>query len=280
MKWEDKISKEVVLINIDKLVKSPLNPREFLGNIEELTDTVIDDGVIEPLIVREHPEREGIYEVLCGWRRCIAASRAGYKKVPCRIANVSNEEALILIGIEDIQKEELLPYERGKLYQKMLDELGLSHRQLGAKLGIPAKTIEHYLWLLRLPDDIAKEVRLAAGQFESPLKTFTLTKAEAIIGLPERLQRYFYEKIRTEGMTRDELRKQVRLIKELLAQKGTVDVKKIIEYLENPPEVEKRIYKLTIELPEEVPREKIKEIVLIVEENGVKEIRIPFKVKK
>jgi len=280
MKWEDKISKEIVLIDIDKLVKSPLNPREFLGNIEELTDTVIDDGVIEPLIVREHPEREGIYEVLCGWRRCVAASKAGYKKVPCRIANVSNEEALILIGIEDIQKEELLPYERARLYRKMLEELELSDRELAAKLGVPRATIQNYLFLFKLPEEIAQNVRPAAGQFESQLKAFTLTKAYAIVGLPESLQRYFYDKIRSEGMTRDELRKQVRIVRELLAQKGMVDSRKIIEYLENPPAAEEKYSKITIELPEEVPKEKIREIILIVEENGTREIRIPFKVRK
>jgi len=275
MTWEEKISREVELIDIDKLEKSPLNPREFLGNIEELTDTVVDDGVIEPLIVRPIPNKDGCYEILCGWRRFLAASNAGMKKVPCRIANVTDEEALFLIGIEDVQKEELQPYERAVLYQKMLDELGMSQRELSAKLGIPRQTIQHYLYLLRLPDDLAREVRPRLGTLESPQKTFTLLKAYTILNLPEKLQRYFYQKIRTVGMSEDEVSKKVKEAKRLLTSST---VEEVIEYLENPPVDEgPRPEKLVIELPENLPKEKVKEVILIVEENGTSEIHISLK---
>ena len=283
MDGEEKISKQIHFINTEKLVKSPLNPREYLGEIEELTDTVIESGIVEPLIVR--PRKDGKYEVLSGWRRAVAAIKAGLEKVPCRIADVDDNEALQIIALTDIQRQDLQPYERAILYKKMLDTYGISIDTLAARLGKSKGFLMSYLSILQLPEEIARDIKTKPSEHESPLTTLTVTKAEYLKGLPEHIQYKIYNYIKQKGILRDTLRKRVGIIKKYISEKGTITDNVLNSILEGTYEVEEketvggRPVHLVIE--NDIPTEHIKKVIIVIEYDGVvEEKEVKFRVVK
>ncbi len=148
-----KISEEIKNIEVSKLSKSKWNPRENYGQIEELGDTIAQDGIINPLIV---VERDGRYEVIVGERRRYAAEKLKMKTLPCRIAELSDKEIQMLIAIEEFQKEELNVIERAKLYSDMIRS-GWTQEDLAARVGLDQSSISNILSVLRLPEEYKED---------------------------------------------------------------------------------------------------------------------------
>src|SRR5215218_622462 len=143
--------------------------------LEELTQSIRANGVIQPIVVRKV---EGGYEIVAGERRWRAAQRAGLHKIPAAIKEVTDEKLLELALIENIQRQELNPIEEAAAYRKLIDTIGLTQEAVAEQVGKERSLIATSLRLLKLPDDIQKlieEEKLSAGYGRALLMTDDLT---------------------------------------------------------------------------------------------------------
>lgn len=150
------------LVHVTRIVPDPANVREQLGDLSELVASMRAHGVVQPLLVRPHPDRDDMYVIVMGHRRLEAAKLAGQQSVPVRVRyGLDRAESLELMLIENVHRRDLTPLEKAEA----LDELrnrGYSNPQISERTGIPSGSISHYLTLLEL--DEASQERIRAGQ--------------------------------------------------------------------------------------------------------------------
>lgn len=155
-----------LLADVDKIAPNPLQPRRSFdeAKIDELAASVREKGIIQPLVVRRNGNG---YELIAGERRLRAAVKAGLKEVPVVVREVSDNEALQLALIENLQREDLNPIEEASAYQCLQKEFNLSQEEIAVKVGKSRPAVANSMRLLLLPKEVQQEVaqgRLAAGQ--------------------------------------------------------------------------------------------------------------------
>jgi|BEDMetMinimDraft_2_1075160.scaffolds.fasta_scaffold00736_2 ParB family chromosome partitioning protein len=159
----------VSLLPIAHLVPSPFQPRQEAGleeeAIEELARSIAAHGILQPLLVRRDPAQSETYQIIAGERRWRAAQRAGLHEVPAIIRNVSDEEALIVAMIENLQRRDLDPIEEAEGYRRLLDEFALTQEALAEAVGKSRSHITNMLRLLKLPPEVRKALRAGTLSF-------------------------------------------------------------------------------------------------------------------
>ena len=177
---------------IDQIEPNPNQPRTVFdpARLQELAASIQANGIIQPLIVRKIGDK---YHLIAGERRWRASRLAGLKEVPIVIANLHDDRLLEVALIENIQREDLNPIEVAVAFEKLSNDLGLSHEEIGKRTGKDRTTITNMLRLLRLPGDV--QLLLAE-------KRLSMGHARAILGLPtEELQREVAEKAAAQGLS-------------------------------------------------------------------------------
>lgn len=157
--------REVLEIEISRIQPGRYQPRiEFDKEKQrELVDSIREKGVVQPVIVRA---ADGQFELIAGERRLRAAKELGWTKIPALIKNVSDEQALELAIIENIQRENLNPIEEAKAYSKLGNEFNLTQDEIAKKVGRNRVTVANAMRLLKLPVEIQDDVsrgRISAG---------------------------------------------------------------------------------------------------------------------
>ena len=155
-------------ISISNLVANKFQPRTYFDKekIEELAQSIRQNGLIQPIIVRPHSE-EGVYEIIAGERRCMAAQNAGLHEVPVVVLKINDVQALELAIVENIQREDLNVIEEAKGYDRLMKEFFYDHEKLADFMGKSRSHISNTLRLLTLPEEVIKMVdegKLTAGQ--------------------------------------------------------------------------------------------------------------------
>ncbi len=150
---------------IDKIRPNPRQPRTTIQKsaLEELAESIRRQGLIQPLVVRE--EGDG-YLLIAGERRWRAAQMAGLTTVPVVVKDVGDIGLLEMALVENIQREDLNPMEEAAAYRQLMDEAGLSQKDIARQVGKNRVTIANTLRLLSLPEDIQQDImegRLSAG---------------------------------------------------------------------------------------------------------------------
>lgn len=181
--------------SLDRLRLSKMVPIEFLrpggiqprrhfddNAIEALVESVREKGILQPLLVRRHPEHANSYEIVAGERRWRAAQRAGLPEVPVVIKELDDAEALEIALIENVQREDLTAIEEAEGYRRLMDEFEHTQEALAQAIGKSRSHIANLLRLLNLPASVKQMVNegaLSAGH------------ARALIGMdaPEELAR-------------------------------------------------------------------------------------------
>lgn len=141
----------ISMIAINKIDQSPHQARTELGNIEELMASIKEKGILQPIIVREKNKR---YEIIAGERRWIAAKNVGLKDVPCIEMNVSDNEAMELALIENLQRKDLDVFEEADGLNALADMYGYSHKQISEKIGKARSTITEIISISKIPKQI------------------------------------------------------------------------------------------------------------------------------
>ena len=141
---------------VDAIRRNPRQPREQFDakDLEELTASIREHGVIQPLIVL--PGTGGSYTLIAGERRLEAAKRAGLLTVPAILRQASDRELLELALIENIQRSELNPLEEAEAYRQLTEDFGLSHEEVASQVGKSRPAVSNTLRLLQLSDTVKK----------------------------------------------------------------------------------------------------------------------------
>lgn len=161
----DNDKEQLLEIDLDLIEPNSEQPRTRFSenNLEELTQSIRANGVVQPIIVRK---KGGRYEIVAGERRWRASQRAGLRKIPVVVKNVSDEKLLELALIENIQRQELNPIEEAKAYKNLVEKLGLTQEIIAERVGKNRTVITTALRLLKLPRDIqelVEEEKISAG---------------------------------------------------------------------------------------------------------------------
>ena len=149
------------MIPLEEIQPNPSQPRKAIGDLQELTDSVREKGVLEPLLVRFMPE-SGKYLIISGERRYLAARAAGLGELPCIEKDVDDAESLELALIENLQRKDLTPFEEAEGVQALASHFGLTHEEIAKKVGKSRPSITELLSLRSIPDEI-KALCIAKG---------------------------------------------------------------------------------------------------------------------
>lgn len=149
---------EYVQCDIDDLHPNQAQPRMHFSveELEELTQSIQEQGIIQPLLVRKNNLG---YEVIAGERRLRAARRAGLQRVPVVIREVSDAEVLELSLIENLQRQDLNPLEEAEAYHRLLTEHDLTQADIAERVGKKRPTIANMLRLRQLPEPVKQAIR-------------------------------------------------------------------------------------------------------------------------
>lgn len=166
----------------DRIDPNPEQPRQHIDpeRLSELAKSMIEQGVVQPLVVRRVGSR---YQIIAGERRWRAAREAGLAKIPVIVRQAEDRELLEIALVENIQREELNPIEEAGAYRRLITELGYSQEQVAARVGKDRSTVANLLRLLRLPREIrglVAEQKLSPGHAR-PLLTLDAPDAQVAI---------------------------------------------------------------------------------------------------
>jgi ParB family transcriptional regulator, chromosome partitioning protein len=141
-------------VDIDQIETNPYQPRKHFDPValEELARSVVEHGVVQPLVVVRHGEK---YQLIAGERRFRAARKAGLKRVPVVVKDpMAGSKALEIALIENVQREDLNPIEEAVAYQQLNQEFGMTQEEVAKKVGKERSTVANFLRLLKLPDRV------------------------------------------------------------------------------------------------------------------------------
>ena len=155
-------------ISINDLTRNQFQPRKNFSKerLEELTNSIKERGVIQPIIVRPSKSLAGKYEIIAGERRWIASQNAGLHEVPIVVLNVNDAKSLEFSIVENIQRQDLDPIEEARGYLRLIDDFDYNHDKLSKFIGKSRSYIANSLRLLSLPEEILLMVEhgnLSAG---------------------------------------------------------------------------------------------------------------------
>lgn len=142
-----------VMIPVDRIETNREQPRSDLGDISELSASIRQRGVLEPLIVRRLADTGG-YQLIAGERRLHAAIQAGLSEVPCIEYEASDQEALELALIENLQRKDLSAFEEAEGYKTLAEKYGYTHERISETIGRSRTTVTEALKLLAIPPAI------------------------------------------------------------------------------------------------------------------------------
>ena len=214
---------------IDQIEANPSQPRTVfdVAKLQELAASIQANGIIQPLIVRKIGDK---YHLIAGERRWRASRLAGLKEVPVVVADIDDNRVLEVALIENIQREDLNPIEVAVAFERLANDLGLSHEEIGKRTGKDRTSITNMLRLLRLP----VEVQLLVAE-----RRLSMGHARAIVGLPtDDLQRDVASQAATQGLS---VRQVEQIVQKLMKP---VEPKKVEEPAPIDPNVKAAIGEL------------------------------------
>ena len=193
---------KIVEIPIDKIVPNPYQPRVHFSkeSLEELSESIKEHGVIQPLTVRE---KDDTYELIAGERRLRASKLAGLKTVPAIINNMDDDASAVIALLENLQREDLDFIEEAAGYSNLLKEHGFTQKQLAGKLGKSQSTIANKIRLLKLPEKVrekAVENKLTERHTRALLK---LKDEELMLDVIEKIAKNELTVKRTETLIKE-----------------------------------------------------------------------------
>ncbi|HEX3586635.1 MAG TPA: ParB/RepB/Spo0J family partition protein [Candidatus Angelobacter sp.] len=168
---------------IDSIDANPYQTRRRINEaaMEELAESIRASGVVQPVVLRPGPN--GRFQLVAGERRWHASKRAGKTTIPAVIRQISNEQAMEITIIENLQREDLNPIEQAKAFERLSREFGLTQEQIASRTGKDRASIANFIRLLKLPEEL-----------QDALETGTLSFGHgkvllALAGFPEHLER-------------------------------------------------------------------------------------------
>tara|TARA_B100001996_G_scaffold259933_1_gene202259 strand:- start:176 stop:1024 length:849 start_codon:yes stop_codon:yes gene_type:complete len=159
---DNKINTNINKLPIANLVKNKFQPRKYFDkeNLEELSNSIKERGVIQPIIVRELKNNNDKYEIIAGERRWLAAQNAGLHEVPVVITEADDLKSLEFAIVENVQRHDLNPIEEANGYQRLIDDFKYDHEKVAKFIGKSRSHISNCLRLLTLPKEVVQLVEI------------------------------------------------------------------------------------------------------------------------
>jgi ParB family chromosome partitioning protein len=166
--FDDLVIRSEQILPIEKIYPGRFQPRQKFSSPElrELADSIGAHGVLQPILVRNHPDKAGAYEIIAGERRWRAAQLAKLHEVPIVLRNFSDAESLEIGLVENLQRENLSSLEEAEGYRRLVNEFNHSQDDIAKTLGKSRPYVSNIIRLLNLPDSIKEMLRagdLTAG---------------------------------------------------------------------------------------------------------------------
>jgi ParB family chromosome partitioning protein len=195
------------LVPLSEIEPDPRQPRSTMGELADLVASIRDKGVLEPLLVRKHPEagpgEEKAYRIISGERRFHAALEAGLFEVPVILLEVTDEEALEIALIENLQRKDLTPFEEAEGYRMLAERHEYTHEQIAESVGKSRPAVTETLALLQIPPRVRDAVQALGVTSKSVLLEILKARSEE-----EMIQ--LLERVASLGLSRDDLRRRSR----------------------------------------------------------------------
>ena len=219
------------MISITDIQKNPYQPRKEFDKekLDELAQSIKENGVIQPIIVRQSPVIG--YEILAGERRYRASLLAGLRSIPAVVKQLSDQEMMVQSIIENLQRENLNPIEEARAYESLVEK-GFTHAEIANKMGKSRPYISNSIRLLSLPEQILSEVE--NGKLSQ-------AHARSLVGLNKEQQDYFFQRIIEEDIS-------VRKLEALLTEKKQKKLQKNDHFIQNEEEQLKKLLGLDVEI--------------------------------
>ena len=153
---DTKVNSNVNKLSVSDLVRNKLQPRKIFDqkNLEELTNSIKERGVIQPIIVRNSQNHIDKYEIIAGERRWLAAQNAGLHEIPVVITEADDLKSLEFAIVENVQRHDLNSIEEANGYQKLIDKFGYDQEKVAKFIGKSRSHISNCLRLLTLPKEV------------------------------------------------------------------------------------------------------------------------------
>ena len=174
-------------IPIELIHRNPDQPRQHFSEaeIDELTASIRDKGVLQPILVRPSPKISGEYEIVAGERRWRAAQKAGLAVLPVLVRDMADDQAFEIAVVENVQREDLNAMEEAQAYASLMRRMAYTQDKAAAAVGKSRSHVANTLRLLQLPDSVQDHVlygRLTAGHARAILTAaFPEVLAETIV---------------------------------------------------------------------------------------------------
>jgi ParB family transcriptional regulator, chromosome partitioning protein len=168
-------------ISLDLIDSNPYQTRRRINeeSLNELAESIRASGVVQPVVLR--PGANGRYQLVAGERRWLASKRAGKRAIPAVVRQISNEQAMEITIIENLQREDLNPMEQARAFERLSREFGLTQEHIASRTGKDRASIANFIRLLKLPEAVQEAL-------ESGLLTFGHGKVLAsLVGFPQHL---------------------------------------------------------------------------------------------
>ena len=197
------------MVPLSTIETDPNQPRSTMGDLDELVASIRDKGVLEPILVRPRPEAEGdlhaavLYRIISGERRYRAAQEAGLYEVPVIEMDVSEQEALEIALIENLQRKDLTPFEEAEGYRMLAENHSYTHEEIATAVGKSRTVVTESLSLLQMPPR-ARDTVQALGITSKSLLLEVLKAGNE----PEMIE--LLEEVARRGLNRDDLRQRLR----------------------------------------------------------------------
>lgn len=219
------------MLSITDIQKNPYQPRKEFDRekLDELAQSIKENGVIQPIIVRQSPVIG--YEILAGERRYRASLLAGLRSIPAVVKQLSDQEMMVQSIIENLQRENLNPIEEARAYESLVEK-GFTHAEIADKMGKSRPYISNSIRLLSLPEQILSEVE--NGKLSQ-------AHARSLVGLNKEQQDYFFQRIIEEDIS-------VRKLEALLTEKKQKKLQKNDHFIQNEEEQLKKLLGLDVEI--------------------------------
>ncbi len=187
------------MVRVTNIISNQDQPRTSLGDFSDLVKSIERHGILEPLLVRKG--ERGQYELVSGERRFHAAMQAELTEVPCIELHVSDQHALEIALIENLQRQDLNGFEEAEGFRTLIEKYGYTHGEVGSAVGRSRVTVTESLRLLKIPADIRAECRHADINAKGVL--LEIAKAPSIAAM-----RILIQAIVEERLDRNDLRER------------------------------------------------------------------------
>jgi len=161
---------------VGRLYPGRYQPRQRFDteSLSALADSIREKGIVEPIVVRKHPDRAGDYEIVAGERRWRAAQEARLHEVPVVVREFDDRTALEIALVENIHRDDLSPLEEAEAYRRLMEEFNHTQEELARAVGKSRSHVANALRLLSLPESIKEKIldgRLSAGHARALVTT-------------------------------------------------------------------------------------------------------------